>query len=108
MGIASDDWEAPHAENDVKTGGKFKTTMAAKDKSAQFDFTGVYTQVKPNELLEYTMDDGRKASVAFSKTPQGTTQIIVTFDMEQENSRELQRDGWQAILNNFKKHVESS
>ena len=107
--FASDDWEAPHAENDVKVGGRFKTIMAAKDKSAQFDFTGTYTQVKPNELIEYTIDgdDKRHVSVAFSKT-ETSVQIIVTFDMEHENTRELQQNGWQGILNNFKKHVESS
>lgn len=103
--FAQDDWEAPYAENDVKVGGRFKTTMAAKDKSAQFDFTGVYTQVKPHELIEYKLDDGRMVTVTFSKTPT-SVQIIVMFEMEHENSRELQQQGWQAILNNFKKYCE--
>lgn len=105
--FASDDWEAPYAENDLKAGGTFKTTMAAKDKSAQFDFTGTYTQVKPQELLDYTLDDGRNVTVHFSKTPT-SVQIIVQFEMEQENSRAAQKDGWQAILNNFKTYVEKN
>lgn len=110
--FASDDWEAPYAENDVRIGGKFKTTMAAKDPSAgsgkvSFDFTGTYTNVKENELIEYTMDDGRKASISF--VPEGdSVKVSVTFDMEHENSREKQQEGWQAILNNFKKHVEEN
>lgn len=103
--FASDDWEAPYAENDVKVGGKFKTTMAAKSKSEKFDFQGVYTQVKEHELLAYTMEDGRKVTVTFTKGKK-SVQVTIVFEMEHENSRELQRTGWQAILNNFKKHVE--
>lgn len=103
--FASDDWEAPHAENDVRVGGKFVTTMAAKDKSMQFDFGGEYTEVKENELLAYTMGDGRKVTVTFQ--PEGNAVKVTTiFEMEHENSREKQQEGWQAILNNFKKHVE--
>jgi len=104
--FASDDWEAPAAENDIRTGGKFKTVMAAKDKSASFDFAGVYTNVKEYELIEYDMDDGRKVKVVFTETPEGV-KIIETFDPENENSFETQRSGWQAILNNFKKYTES-
>lgn len=106
--FASDDWEAPAAENDLKAGGKFKTVMAAKDKSAQFDFSGTYTTVKENELIEYTMDgdDARKVSIKF--TPNGdSTDISETFEMENENTEEMQRGGWQAILDNFKKYTES-
>lgn len=103
--FASDDWEAPSAENDLRVGGRFKTVMAAKNKSAQFDFTGIYTAVKERELIEYSMDDGRKASVAFFE--QGpVVQVTTSFQAESENSRELQESGWQAILNNFKKYVE--
>lgn len=106
--FASDTWEAPAAENDLKVGGRFKTTMAAKDKSAQFDLTGTYTAVKENELIEYTMDghDERKVSNKFMANGD-STDISVTFDMENENSEEMQRGGWQAILDNFKKHAES-
>jgi uncharacterized protein YndB with AHSA1/START domain len=107
--FAADDWEAPRAENDLKVGGRFVTTMAAKDKSAQFDFAGTYTAVKPNELIEYTMDgdDKRKVSVTF-KQEGDSVQVTNTFDIEHENSREKQQGGWQGILNNFKKHVEEA
>jgi uncharacterized protein YndB with AHSA1/START domain len=107
--FADNSWEAPRAENDLKVGGRFVTTMAAKDKSAQFDFAGTYTAVKPNELIEYIMDgdDKRKVTVTF-KQEGNLVQVTNTFDMEHENSRELQQEGWQGILNNFKKHVEGS
>lgn len=104
--FASDDWEAPAATNDLRESGKFSTTMAAKDGSNKFDFTGVYTTVVPNERIEYTMEDGRKVQVQFQEKD-GGVEVTETFDMEQENSEELQRSGWQAILENFKKHAES-
>lgn len=103
--FASDDWEAPSAENDLKVGGRFKTVMAAKDKSSSFDFNGVYTQVVPHELIEYDMEDGRHVKTEFSIVPEGV-KIVETFEMENENSEEKQREGWQAILENFKKHTE--
>src|SRR5581483_3416814 len=102
--FASDDWEAKAAENDVKVGGKFKTTMSAKDKSASFEFTGVYTVVKEHELIEYDMDDGRQVKVEFRQVPKGI-KVTETFDPESENSEEMQKNGWQAILDNFKKYV---
>jgi uncharacterized protein YndB with AHSA1/START domain len=103
---ASDDWHAPKAENDLRTGGTFSTRMEAKDGSFGFDFGGVYDNVKKNELIEYTMGDGRKVRVTFS--PSGDqTKIIETFDAEATNSVEMQRGGWQAILDNFKKYTES-
>lgn len=105
--FASDDWEAPKAENDLRVGGKFKTRMAAKDKSQGFDFGGTYTAVKEHELIEYDMDDGRHARVEFSKLPEGV-EVTVTFDPENMNSIEMQRGGWQAISNNFKKYAEES
>jgi uncharacterized protein YndB with AHSA1/START domain len=105
--FASDDWEASAAENDVRVGGQFKTVMGAKDGSVSFDFTGTYTAVENHELIEYDMTDGRHVKVEFVR--QGDeTEVIETFDPEQENSEEMQRDGWQAILNNFKKHVEAA
>lgn len=103
--FASDDWEAPHAENDVRTGGKFKTVMAAKDKSASFDFEGTYTNVKKHELIEYDIADGRHVKIEFAQTPNGV-KITETFEMENENSREMQQGGWQAFLENFKKYAE--
>ncbi|MFA9186888.1 SRPBCC family protein [Flavobacterium sp. FBOR7N2.3] len=105
--FASPDWHTPYAENDLKTGGKFKSTMAAKDGSMSFDFEGEYTLVKPNEAIEYVMADGRKVEIAFKETSSGV-EIIENFDPEAENSEEMQRGGWQAILDNFKKYVESS
>lgn len=106
-GFASPDWHTPYAENDIKTGGKFKSTMAARDGSMSFDFEGEYTLVKPNEVIEYSMADARKVAIAFKETPSGV-EIIESFDPEAENSEEMQRGGWQAILDNFKKYVESS
>lgn len=104
--FASDDWEAPYAENDVTVGGKFLTKMAPKNSTEGFDFTGTYTAVTPHQLIEYTMDDGRKVSVQFQDLD-GKTKVIETFEMENENPEEVQRGGWQAILDNFKKHAES-
>ncbi len=103
---ASDDWEAPAAENDLREGGKFMTRMAAKDGSTSFDFTGTYTKVVPNRLIEYTIDGGRKVSVKFLGK-ENKTKVSETFEAENENSLELQKAGWQAILENFKKCVES-
>ncbi len=105
--FASEDWEAPAAQNNLHVGGKFVTTMAAKDKSASFDFNGVYTKVTEPELIEYTIEDGRKVSVKFEIVSDGV-QVTETFDPENENSEELQRNGWQSILNNFKKYVEAN
>ena len=104
---ASDDWHAPNAENDLRKDGKFKTTMAAKDGSFSFDFEGVYTRVEPNKTIEYTMSDDRKVKIDFSSSG-NTTKVTETFEAETENPIEMQRGGWQAILDNFKKHVERS
>ncbi len=106
--FATDDWEAPHAENDLREGGKFMTRMSAKDGSVSFDFTGAYTTVVPYEKIEYTMDDGRTVSIVFEKIDESTTKLIEVFEMESENPEEMQRGGWQAILENFKKYTESN
>lgn len=103
---ASDDWHAPYAENDLCKGGKFKTTMAAKDGSFSFDFEGVYSEVEPNKTIEYSMSDGRKVKIDFSAIS-NSTKVTETFEAETENPIEMQRGGWQAILDNFKKHVEA-
>jgi uncharacterized protein YndB with AHSA1/START domain len=103
---ASDDWHAPYADNDLKRDGKFKTTMAAKDGSVSFDFEGVYTNVQPHKVIEYTIADGRKVKVNFSGK-ENETRVTETFEPENENSIELQRGGWQAILDSFKKYCES-
>lgn len=104
--FASDDWEAPTSENDLRVGGKFKTRMQAKDGSSGFDFAGTYTAVKEHELIEYDFGD-RHAKVAFEETP-GGVKVTETFDPESENPLEKQRAGWQAILDNFKKYVENN
>jgi len=102
---ASDDWHSPKAENDLRPGGNFSYTMAAKDGSFSFDFGGVYDEVKANELITYTLGDGRKVKIVFT-TNGDTTEVAEDFEAEGENPVEMQRGGWQAILNNFKKHVE--
>lgn len=103
---ASDDWHAPYADNDVTTGGKFKTTMAAKDGSFSFDFEGVYTNIEEYKKIEYTMSDGRKVKVVFDSVG-NQTKIVETFDPENTHSLEMQQSGWQAILDNFKKYTEA-
>lgn len=104
---ASDDWHTPKAENDLRIGGKFSYTMAAKDGSFSFDFGGTYTDLIEHKLIEYALGDEREISISFVEE---NGMIIVTekFDPEQTNPLEMQQAGWQAILNNFKKYVESS
>lgn len=104
---ASDDWHAPKAENDLTVGGKFSTRMEAKDGSFGFDFGGVYDEVKKNELIEYTMGDGRKVVVTFAGNG-NETKVVETFDAEGTHSIEMQQGGWQAILDNFKKYTEAN
>ncbi len=104
---ASDDWHTPKAENDLRTGGRFLSHMEARDGSSGFDFTGVYTGVEPHKQIAYTLDDGRKVMITFQ--PEGAvTWVTEIFEAEQTNSEEMQRSGWQAILDNFKRYVESS
>ena len=104
---ASDDWYAPYAENDLRVDGKFKTTMAAKDGSVSFDFEGVYTSIQEHKLIEYTIYDGRKVKITFSGEGKETN-VTETFEAENENPLEVQRGGWQAILDNFKKYTETN
>lgn len=104
---ASEDWHSPRATNDLRKGGKFSSRMEARDGSRGFDFEGIYDQVVEPRLIEYTMSDGRKVKVEFlSRGDQ--TQVIETFDPEASNPVELQKQGWQSILNNFKKYVETA
>lgn len=102
---ASDDWHCPAATNDVRAGGTFRATMAARDGSASFDFTGTYEEVVPETKLAYAMPDGRQVTVTFEDTSEGV-RVTETFDPETENPLEMQRAGWQAILDRFKKHTE--
>ncbi len=103
---AGDDWHCPQASNDCVVGGRFVYTMAAKDQSFSFDFSGTYTKVEPQAEIAYTLDDERKVVVLFHATPEGI-EIIERFDPENIHSEEMQQAGWQAILNNFKKYAES-
>lgn len=103
---ASPDWYTPKAENELREGGKFSYTMAAKDGSMSFDFWGNYTKIIVNELIDYTLGDGRKVSISF-KNENGKVRITESFQPESQNTLELQKGGWQAIMDNFKKFVES-
>lgn len=104
---ASDDWHTTRADNDLKIGGKFLSRMEAKDGSFGFDFEGVYTDVIINGKISYTLLDDRKVTITFSQTENGI-QITETFEAENQNPLELQKLGWQAILNNFKNYVENN
>ena len=102
---ASDDWHTTKATNDLRKGGMFTSRMEAKDGSMGFDFGGVYDDVITNEYIEYTLGDGRKVKVYFNEVDNATT-ITEEFDAENENPVEMQRGGWQAIMDNFKKYTE--
>jgi uncharacterized protein YndB with AHSA1/START domain len=104
---ASDDWHTTKAENDLRIGGKFVSRMEAKDGSFGFDFGGVYDDVKTNELIAYTMDDSRKVRITFLENSY-VAEVSETFEAESSNPIEMQRGGWQAILDNFKKYVETT
>jgi uncharacterized protein YndB with AHSA1/START domain len=103
---ASEDWHTTRAEVDLKVGGAFLSRMEAKDGSVGFDFSGVYTRVEPETLFEYEFG-GRRALIEFAASGTGTL-VRVRFDPEDENPVEMQREGWQSILNNFARHVETN
>lgn len=103
--FAIEEWCCPSAEVDLRVGGKFKYRMEAKDGSVGFDFEGVFTKVAPQQSLHFELGDSRLVTIEFMQTANGT-RVAETFDAEDENSAEQQRQGWQSILNNFKKHVE--
>ena len=102
---ASDDWHTTAASVDLRPGGAFSSRMEAKDGSFGFDFAGVYTKIIEQKLIEYDFGD-RKAKVEFAPLERGIL-VRVTFDSEATHSIEQQRDGWQAILNRFARHVEA-
>jgi len=104
---ASPDWHTPRAENDLRAGGKFLSRMEARDGSIGFDFSGKYTKVEQQKLIELTLDDDRKVQLRFDANGNKTT-VTEVFEAEHENTVELQQTGWQAILDNFKKYVEAS
>lgn len=113
--FASDDWCCPTAVSDLKVDGKFSSKMEAKDGSVGFDFGGIYTEIIDQELIKYTMtaepsqtpEDSRKVEITFESISDLQTKVTVAFDPESQNPTELQQQGWQAILNNFKKYTES-
>ena len=103
---AQDDWHTTRSAVDLREGGKFSSRMEAKDGSQGFDFEGSFTRVVPNKTIAYRMSDGREVIVEFAERA-GGVHVSETFDPESENTPELQRQGWQAILDNFKRHVET-
>jgi uncharacterized protein YndB with AHSA1/START domain len=105
--FASDDWHCPKAENDLRVGGNLKSRMEAKDGSFGFDFEAIYNEVIDHKKISYNLTDGRQVITVF-ENQNGKTKVTTTFDAETQNSVELQRNGWQAILDNFKKYVESN
>ena len=105
--FASDDWQCPSATNDMRVGGKYIARMEAKDGSFGFDFEAVYDEIINEKKLAYTMPDGRHVDVTFNKLA-NKTEVIVTFDAETENPEEMQRNGWQTILDNFRKYAENN
>ena len=105
--FASDDWCCPTASNDLVVGGKFSWRMEAKDGSYGFDFEGVYTEVVLLEKIKYVFMDQREAEISFSDLAEGTL-VQIVFDAENENSLELQEEGWQSILAYYKSHTEKS
>lgn len=103
---ASDDWHTTRSSVDLREGGSFSARMEAKDGSAGFDFEATYTRVVPQRLIEFRMSDGREVKVEFTEVSDGV-RVRETFEAETENDPEVQREGWQAILDNFARHVES-
>jgi uncharacterized protein YndB with AHSA1/START domain len=104
---ASDDWHTPHATNELRVGGIFTSRMEAIDGSEGFDFSGKYTHVEENRMLAYEMEDGRRVRIEFESENNGDTKVTETFDAEEENPMDMQQQGWQSILNNFKSYCES-
>jgi uncharacterized protein YndB with AHSA1/START domain len=103
---AHEDWHTTRSTVDLREGGKLLSRMEAKDGSVGFDFEGTYTRIVPEQLIEYRMSDGREVRVEFAERAGGVL-VKETFDAESENPAELQRQGWQAILDNFGRHVEA-
>ena len=105
--FASPDWHCPSASNDMRIGGKYTARMEAKDGSFGFEFEATYSEITENQKFVYIMPDGREVSVSMNEDNH-LTNITVCFDTETENPVDLQREGWQAILNNFKNYAENN
>ncbi len=103
---AGDDWHCPKAENNLEVGKSFTYTMAAKNGEMSFDFTGIYTEIEEFYKISYILADERKIFVSFIEKEEGI-EVVEKFDPEKVNSEEMQQTGWQMILDNFKKYIES-
>lgn len=105
--FAHESWECPSASNDLQVGGQLQSRMQARDGSFGFDLIGIYDEIKEKQSLKYHLEDGRNVEVIFENLSDDKTRITENFDPENQNPVELQKDGWQAILNNFKTYSES-
>lgn len=106
--FAHETWYCPKSESNLHVGGSFNHTMAARDGSFIFDFKGVYDEILPFDTIKYHLDDGRNVVVLFEEIDANTTKVTQIFEPEKQNSAEMQREGWYAILNNFHKYVENN
>ena len=104
--FASDEWHCPKAENNLNVGEKFSYTMAAKNGEISFDFQGIYTKINDFSQIEYEISDGRKVIITFEEL-ENEVEITESFDPENIHPEEFQQQGWQAILDNFKKYIET-
>lgn len=105
--LAHESWECPSAANDLRVGGRLEARMQARDGSFGFDFIGIYDEIKDNEHIRYHLEDGRKVEVIFEKLAEDRTRVTEHFDPESQNTLEMQQQGWQAILDNFKRYSET-
>jgi len=105
--FASDDWHCPSAENDPRVGGSFKYNMASRDGKFSFDFEGIYNEIETEKMIAYELGDGRRVTILFTDLG-NKSKIVETFDPENTNPVEMQRGGWQSILDNFRKYTENN
>ncbi|MBK6505169.1 MAG: SRPBCC family protein [Ignavibacteria bacterium] len=105
--FASDDWHCPSAENDPRVGGSFKYNMASRDGKFSFDFEGIYNEIETEKMIAYELGDGRRVTILFTDLG-NKSKIVETFDPENTNPMEMQRGGWQSILDNFRKYTENN
>jgi len=104
--FANSDWHCPSAENDCRTGGFFSWRMEAKDQSMGFDYCGTYSHVEPHQQIDIELEDKRKVTIKFEQIV-AKSRVTERFEVEDVNSAELQKQGWQSILDNFKQYIES-
>ncbi|MBQ0151389.1 MAG: SRPBCC domain-containing protein [Chryseobacterium sp.] len=106
--FAHESWHCPKSVSDFRVGGSFSNTMSAKDGSFSFDLNGIFDEIVSEKILKYHLEDGRKVEVQFETIDEDSTKLIEIFEPENENSHEMQKQGWSAILANFKKYVENN